>query len=91
MRAGRRRGHVGVLLGLLGLGLVGGGAAVATTDAIPPGLRQPGQTATRLPDGRWLLIGGDGPRGPSGDLVLYVPETGQTIRLAPTLATPRTG
>jgi RHS repeat-associated protein len=69
--------------------VLGGGAAVATGDAVPPGILRPGQSATRLADGRWLLIGGEGPRGPSGEVVLYAPESGQTIRLAPTLGRPR--
>jgi hypothetical protein len=38
-----RRGHAGSLLGLLCLGVLGGGAAVATGDAVPPGILRPGR------------------------------------------------
>jgi RHS repeat-associated protein len=53
--------------------------------AAPP--TAPGQSATLLPDGRWLLLGGEGERAVSA--WLHDAATGQTSALAATLATAR--
>jgi hypothetical protein len=42
----------------------------------------PGQSATLLPDGRWLLLGGEGPRGAVETAEVWDPRTGQTTPLA---------
>src|SRR5262245_60130228 len=38
----------------------------------------PGQTATLLPDGRWLLLGGESSNGMSSDALVLDPKTGQS-------------
>jgi hypothetical protein len=44
----------------------------------------PGQTATMLPDGRWLILGGQGAQGPTTAAGIYDAHTGATTTL-PTL------
>jgi RHS repeat-associated protein len=49
-----------------------------------PGIRAvPGQTSTVLPDGRWLLLGGQGPQGSTRTAAIYDPRTGITTALTP--------
>jgi len=49
-----------------------------------PGIRAvPGQTSTVLPDGRWLLLGGQGPQGSTRTAEIYDPRTGITTALTP--------
>src|SRR5262245_39668593 len=53
---------------------------------------QRGQSATLLPDGRWLLIGGQGTAGMPTPLAFMVdPRAGQTHQLASYLHHARTG
>ena len=82
------RRHGVWVLGLVLLGLLAGGAPRAT-GAVPPGDLRPGQSATLLPDGRWLLVGGVDAVGVRGDAALYDAETGQTTPIALALGTPR--
>ncbi len=44
----------------------------ARSDAAPS---RPGQTLTLLSDGRWLLVGGNGPAGPVATAALWDPQT----------------
>jgi RHS repeat-associated protein len=48
-----------------------------------------GQTSTIMPDGRILLIGGEGPQGPSGTINLSDPQTGVITQLKDALLIPR--
>lgn len=48
---------------------------------------QAGQSVTQLPDGRWLLLGGEGAL--MGKAHLYDPTTGQSVALASSPGTPR--
>jgi hypothetical protein len=41
----------------------------------------PGQSATRLSDGRWLLIGGEGMGGPFSTASILDPQTGITTQV----------
>ena len=54
----------------------------------PQGVRSgtgplPGQTLTVLPDGRSLILGGEGSHGPTRAAAIYDPRTGATTALAP--------
>lgn len=49
----------------------------------------PGQTATLLPDGRWLLLGGEGRSGPVADAATWDPRTQASVPLAAGLHTAR--
>jgi hypothetical protein len=55
--------------------------------AAPPG--PPDQTATLLPDGRWLLVGGEGQDGPRATAAFWDPHTRATTPVSGTLASPR--
>ncbi len=48
-----------------------------------------GQSATQLPDGRWLTLGGDSPGGPVGAATLVDPRTGASTQLRTSLSIPR--
>jgi RHS repeat-associated protein len=41
----------------------------------------PGQTVTRLADGRWLILGGEGPAGPMSTAMVIDPNTGRHTTL----------
>ncbi len=43
----------------------------------------PGQSTTLLPDGRVLVLGGQGAQGPTGAVALFDPRTGATTALPP--------
>ncbi|HKY26732.1 MAG TPA: RHS repeat-associated core domain-containing protein [Pyrinomonadaceae bacterium] len=47
----------------------------------PPALMA-GQAATLLPDGRWLLTGGEGEHGPTATALIKDPRTGETTQLS---------
>jgi RHS repeat-associated protein len=49
----------------------------------------PGQTATLLPDGRWLMIGGEGPKGPLSSAVIWDPKTQSSTPIGDPLLYPR--
>src|SRR5262245_45992282 len=51
----------------------------------------PGQSATMLPDGRWLIAGGLGPTGPVATAALWHPGTGELQLLTPGLGVARAG
>src|SRR5258706_7773123 len=46
----------------------------------------PGQTATRLSDGRWLLVGGESAGGGLNTASLWNPQTNNTTQLSATPA-----
>jgi len=48
-----------------------------------------GRTATPLPDGRWLLLGGEGTSGPVGTALIWEPRTGASTPLPQGLQHPR--
>ena len=48
-----------------------------------------GQSATLLPDGRWLMLGGLGANGPMGKATIWDPRDGSTVELSARLARPR--
>jgi RHS repeat-associated protein len=50
-----------------------------------------GQSATRLPDGRWLLLGGERDGGIVRAAAIFDPRTGATIRLDAGMTMPRAG
>jgi len=65
-------------------------ALIQTAYSAPPETA-PGQSANLLPDGRWLLTGGDGESGPLDAAAIRDPSTGQTIALGARLNLARTG
>jgi len=73
---------------ILGVALLLPGARAHPPGAPPAVL--PGQTVTLLPDGRWLLIGGQGAHGPLATVTIQDPGTGSTTALPP-LRQPRAG
>jgi len=66
-------------------------SSVAGVEAAPqPGALLPGQTATRLPGNRWLLVGGQVGSSATADVVIEDAATGARTAL-PSLRTPRAG
>jgi RHS repeat-associated protein len=43
----------------------------------------PGQTVTLLPDGRWLIVGGEAPSGPMARAIIVDSATGSSVALPP--------
>lgn len=65
-------------------------AAAALRDPLAsPVPLKPGQSATLLPDGRWLLVGGVEGNAVSSAALLYEPQKKHTTRVSNRLATPR--
>src|SRR5882724_3289620 len=64
---------------------------VVSSDVAPlrPSLVLPGQTVTLLPNGNWLVLGGEGKKGPIGTAALINPNTGAITPLNAALSTPR--
>src|SRR5919198_1059868 len=87
-----RRYVIGVTLGVSALatlihsGSVGAGQA---SGSVPSGSSDDGRTATRLADGRILLIGGMTPRGVDDGAWLFDPATQAIIKLSARLQRPR--
>lgn len=52
------------------------GSAFAASTVTDPSLARPGESATLLSDGNWLLLGGETAGKPSDEAVLYNPQTG---------------
>jgi RHS repeat-associated protein len=73
--------------------LVAGSLISASSGQIagPAPARQPGQSATLLSDGRWLLVGGTGAHGPEAAAFIFDPVTGATTALPLQLRQPRSG
>jgi hypothetical protein len=69
-----------VLLLLTALTLLPG--ASRTLSAQPAAPAVPGQSRTQLPDGRWLLLGGQGSRGPLSTAAIFDPQTNTTVAIA---------
>ena len=74
----RSRTARGVVRPVFGLALVLISMPLTSRD---PGVNVPGQTATRLPDGSVLLIGGLGSAGPLMAATVWDPRTGARISL----------
>ncbi len=72
------------------LSFVAHAAAAETNQHSSPLLARLGQSMTLLPDGRWLLIGGEGPTGPQARASLWDPHSETMTLLEPLLRT-RTG
>src|SRR5216683_3161917 len=64
-----------------------GGKATLTLDQ-PTAIR-PGQSATFLPDGHLLFVGGEGQDGPLANAEIKDPNTGQVVSLSNGLQQPR--
>jgi YD repeat-containing protein len=62
---------------------------VAAPAQTPPGGLRPGQSVTLMPDGRWLLLGGQGSSGPVAGSALYDPRTGLSTAMPWILTQPR--
>src|SRR5262245_25273975 len=65
------------LLGALGFGFLAIGPG--PLEAATPPVLAPGQSATLMPDGRWLLIGGEGAQGPVDTMTIWTPSTGAIV------------
>ena len=48
-----------------------------------------GQSATPLPEGRWLVVGGEGTDGPLGSVSIWDPQNGTATPLATELVQSR--
>lgn len=87
----REHWNKGKLLGVCAIAFSGASraqslsASDANLYAIPEPVTAPGQSATLLPDGEWLLLGGELQGQPTNAAALFNPETGQTTALASTL------
>ncbi len=71
--------------------LLSAGEQRSSEPSQPSPVRASGQTATLLPDGRWLFVGGDGPAGPQPSMAVLDPATGAVSELAAQLSEGRTG
>ena len=69
------------LLLCITLGLLLSPASSGPQSARPGASPLPGQTATMLPDGRWLILGGQGAQGPTTAAGIYDARTGITTTL----------
>ena len=65
-----------------------GAPSAAGADEAAAGIAT-GQSATLLPDGRWLMLGGLGANGPMGKAAIWDPRDGSTVELSARLARPR--
>jgi len=63
---------------------------LARRSATKGGTSIPGQSATLMPDGRLLLLGGEGPNGPVPNAAMMDPKTGSMVDLSNGLRHPRT-
>src|SRR4029434_2392196 len=75
---------VWVAIGCVVLGAPSAGGA----DEAAAGIAM-GQSATLLPDGRWLMLGGLGANGPMGRAAIWDPRDASTVELSARLARPR--
>jgi hypothetical protein len=67
------------------------GASAQRMESTPQGGQNAvrGQSATQLPDGRWLMLGGETSSGPLGGATLIDPRTGAPSPLRSSLSVPR--
>src|SRR4030095_4602267 len=86
MKTLSRSAAVWIAIGCVVLGAPSAGGA----DEAPAGIAL-GQSATLLPDGRWLMLGGLGANGPMGKATIWDPRDGSTVELFAGLAHPRAG
>ncbi len=82
------------LAGLAAGAVLAGGASLragqqAASTTASPAPTDNGSTSTRLPDGRILLVGGEGPSGPNGGLIVIDRATGTRTILNARLRYPR--
>jgi RHS repeat-associated protein len=66
-------------------------ASASGLQKVDPSLSAEGETATLLPDGRWLLIGGRGPDGQSAAARIWDPRSREAVALPQGLQYPRAG
>jgi hypothetical protein len=78
-----------VLVLLAALTLLPGASRPLSADPVLPTVA--GQTRTLLPDGRWLLVGGQGTQGPLGTAWIFDPQTNSAAVVAQPLLQPRAG
>ncbi|HLC42259.1 MAG TPA: RHS repeat-associated core domain-containing protein [Methylomirabilota bacterium] len=71
---------------LVGIALLPSASGPQSPDEVRAGS---GYTATLLPDGRWLLLGGEDPQGPRATAEIWDPRTQITTRLTTSLQNPR--
>ncbi len=76
-----------VLLFLVTLALLPSASRPLSADPALPTV--PGQSRTLLPDGRWLLVGGQGVQGPLATAAIFDPQTNSLIPIAQPLLQPR--
>ncbi len=87
----RRKRRRAVLTLLLGLAVALLLAMLGRCDRAGARALLDGQSATLLPDGSWLVVGGDGSAGPTADGWLEDPATGSRIGLPAVLLHARAG
>jgi hypothetical protein len=84
MKTLSRSAAVWIAIGCVVLGAASAGGA----DEVAAGIAV-GRSATLLPDGRWLMLGGLGANGPMGKAAIWDPRDGSTVELSTRLARPR--
>src|SRR5439155_12074013 len=91
----RRQGVSAVALSVLVAGGILEWASIVVgqrpAGAPVPGVSVSGQTTTRLADGRLLVLGGEGPSGPTWTVSLVDPATRQAVDLPARLIQARAG
>jgi hypothetical protein len=76
-----------VLLCLMTLALLPGASRPLSADPALPAVL--GQSRTLLPNGRWLLVGGQGVQGPLATAAIFDPQTNSLTPIAQPLLQPR--
>jgi RHS repeat-associated protein len=82
-----RRVSACILLLLAVLTLLPGASRTLSADPVLPVVL--GQSRTLLPDGRWLLMGGEGPQGPFATAAIFDPQTSTMTAVTQPLLQPR--
>ena len=82
-----RRAPWYVLLCLVTLALLPSASRPLSADPALPAV--PGQSRTLLPNGRWLLVGGQGAQGPLATAAIFDPQTNSLTSVAQPLLQPR--
>jgi RHS repeat-associated protein len=92
----RRGAQIGVICGVIAL-LSGAILRLSVVSARPQDTNRlltansgsTGQSGTQLPDGRWLLLGGEGARGVVGSGSIVDPQAGRSTPISGSLSVPR--
>src|SRR4029453_14850479 len=84
MKTLSRSAAVWIAIGCVVLGAPSAGGA----DEAAAGIAL-GQSATLLPDGRWLMLGGLGANGPMGNATIWDSRDGSMVELSARLPRPR--